>query len=185
MSTKLLGYDDASGGIVETADYFLLTQVTAVASGNMTIFRVKTAVEGNVKCALYEDIGGYPRNLITAMNTGQAVVVGYNDLNFTSTPITASTVYWLAINIDTVGAVVEGLGGSILYAAASYAGFTFPSPYNASLSFDSLNACERVSGWGASGWAHIGKINGVSSSAIGKINGVLVAAIGKINGVPV
>jgi hypothetical protein len=147
MKIKLVGADDASGPN-EWANYFILTKFTAVASGDMTEFRVKSAVSGYVKCALYADNSGEPGALITAMNTGQAVSGGgWEALSFTSTPITQGTVYWLAINISINGAVqYVGSGGVTRYKAATYSTFTFPDP--AGSGFSSNAAVELIAGWG-------------------------------------
>jgi len=147
MAIKLVGADNAVG-LTESHDYFILTKFTAVASGNMTEFRVKSAVSGNVKCALYADNAGEPGALITAMNTGQAVTGGgWETLSFTSTPIVNGTVYWLAINIDTDGAVQRIAGSGIIrYKSAAYAGFTFPDPAGTGLTPSAQY--DLVAGWG-------------------------------------
>jgi len=148
MKIKLVGADDASG-LNEWPNYFILTKFTALASGIMTEFRVKSAVSGYVKCALYADNAGEPGALITAMNTGQAVTgSGWEALSFTPTPITQGTVYWLAINISTNG-VVQYIGvgtGIVRYKSATYTTFTFPDP--AGSGFSSGTYCELVAGWG-------------------------------------
>jgi len=149
MSVKLVGQDDATAAGGEGAGYFILEKYTAVASGNMTEYRVKSSVAGNVKCAIYADSAGEPGALITAMNTGQAVAAGqWNTLTFTSTPITSGTVYWLAFNIDTNGAIDYLASGAGIerYKAASYPTFAFPDP--AGSGFVSATFGELIAGWG-------------------------------------
>jgi len=169
MTIKLVGADDASGGN-EWKDYFLLTKFTAVASGNMAEFRVKSAVSGYVKCALYADDSGEPGALITAMNTGQAVTGGgWETLSFTSTPITQGTVYWLAINISINGAVQYiGAAGVGRYKAATYGTFTFPDP--AGSGFSSNAAVELIAGWGETAILGSATLSGTGSlSAAAKV----------------
>jgi hypothetical protein len=149
MSKKLVGADDAAGN-QQSVGYFTLCQFTAVATGNMTQFRVKSSVAGNVKCAIYANSAGEPGALITAMNTGQAVIAGqWNALTFTLTSITSGTVYWLAFIFDITGALdYRTLSGGIRrYKAETYAGWTFPNP--AGSGFDSTtNYVDLEAGWG-------------------------------------
>lgn len=148
MAIKLVGADDISGSN-ESSNYFLLSRFQAVASGTMNEFRVKCNANGNVKCAIYADSAGEPGALITAMNTGQAVTAGaWRTLNFTSTSITSGTYYWLAICIDTNGAVQAynvGSGNQQRYKSATYSTFTFPDP--AGSGFGSANWYDLVAGW--------------------------------------
>jgi len=153
MTEKLVGFDDIGvGGNVQ--DYFVLNKYTAVASGNMTEFKVYSLANGNAKVALYADNSGEPGTLITAMNTGQAVTADqWNALTFTSTAITDETDYWLAFNIDTTGAVsYSGDTGSVRrYKSVAYSGFSFPNPAGTGFSGDTYDTC--VAGWGTTGGA--------------------------------
>jgi len=166
MTIKLVGADDAAGSAT-TANYFVLTKFTAVASGDMTEFRVKSAVSGYVKCALYADNSGEPGALITAMNTGQAVSGGgWETLSFTSTPIVSGTVYWLAINISVDGAVQYFNGSGITrYKAATYSTFTFPNP--AGSGFIPLTAYLIEAGWGSEG---VVKTGSATLSGVGTLS---------------
>jgi hypothetical protein len=149
MTIKLIGADDISGSN-EYASTFCLNKFTAAASGNMTEFRVKAAVSGYVKCALYADSSGAPGALITAMNTGQAVAAGWNTLSFTSTAITLGTVYWLAIVISVAGAAIyHSGGGTQKYKSSTYSTFTFPDP--AGSGFSSATDYDLEAGWGETG----------------------------------
>ena len=145
MTTKLLGADDATG-LDEVVGYFRLTRWQAVASGYITEFRVKAGASGYVKCALYQDNSGQPGALITAMNTGQAVVAGWNTLSFTSTWVSSGVPYWLAICFDVQGAVRYINGGTYRYKAATYSTFTFPDP--AGSGFTSGPYSDLTAGWG-------------------------------------
>ena len=149
MSVKLVGQDDATALAGESASIFILEKYTAVASGNMTEYRVKSSASGHVKCAIYADSAGEPGALITAMNTGQAVAAGqWNTLTFTSTPITKGTVYWLAFNMDTLGAIGNLLTGADIgrFKSATYSTFTFPNP--AGSGFTNYAYGELIAGWG-------------------------------------
>jgi hypothetical protein len=147
MATKLVGADDITATGNEGKNYFFLNKFTAVASGTMTEFRVKSAVAGNVKCALYADSGGEPGALIIAMNTGQAVTgSGWQTLSFTPTSITNGVAYWLAICIDTAGAVTyKAGGGTYRYKVATYSTFTFPNP--AGSGFTNYDGYDIEAGW--------------------------------------
>lgn len=186
MAIKLVGADDAAGTQLSVGQ-FTLCKFTAVATGNMTQFRVKSSVAGNVKCAIYADSAGEPGALLTAMNTGQAVDgLGWNTLNFTSTSITSGTVYWLAYMIDIIGALDYRTltGATRRYRAGTYSDWTFPNPAGTGFS-TTTNYADLEAGWGTTGWTHITKVNGVVAASIAKINGVSVASIAKINGVSV
>ena len=146
MSEKLIGADDTTG-LDHGSDIFVLTRFQAVDTGDMTEFKVKASASGHVKCALYEDDAGAPGDLITAMNTGQAVSSGWNTLNFTSRPVNSGTYYWLAIIIDTGGAALYvNSSGTMKYKALTYSGFTFPDP--AGGGFSSLAYYSLEAGWG-------------------------------------
>jgi hypothetical protein len=148
MAVKLVGADDATG-VNTNYLYWFLTRFQAVASGNMTEFRVKSGASGNVKVALYEDDEGEPGALITAMNTGQAVTgSGWETLSFTSTPITSGAYYWLAYCKNTAGAVQrENVGqGTTRYKSADYDTFTFPNP--AGTGFSNQGLFHLMAGWG-------------------------------------
>jgi hypothetical protein len=147
---KLIGADNAAGS-QQSVGYFTLCKFTAVATGSMTQFRVKSSVAGNVKCAIYADSAGEPGALITAMDTGQAVDgLGWNTLNFTSTPITNGTVYWLAFMFDTQGAVdYRTLTGTTRrYKAGTYTGWTFPNPAGSGFS-STTGYADLEAGWGS------------------------------------
>jgi len=149
MATKLVGADDVTATGNDTSNQFTLTKFTAVASGTMNQFRVKSAVAGNVKCAIYADNAGEPGALITGMNTGQAVTgSGWETLSFTPTSITNGVAYWLAVCFDTNGAITyKAGGGTYRYKAATYSTFTFPSP--AGSGFTNYDGYEIEAGWEA------------------------------------
>jgi hypothetical protein len=156
MTTKLVGANSitATNGIAK--DYFTGTKFTAVASGNMTQFKVYVdSGSGNIKYALYADSAGEPGALITAMNTGQALVPGENILPFTSTPITSGTTYWLMFNVEVnliYATYNAGSGYQRRYKAATYSSFTFPNP--AGSGFGSQTAYyDIIAGWGTEGGA--------------------------------
>ena len=145
---KLIGAGDASG-LDESVGYFRLTRWQAAASGFMTEFRVKAGASGHVKCALYQDNNGAPGALITAMNTGQAVVPGWNTLSFNSTWVSSGVPYWLGICFDVQGAVRYIDGGTYRYKAATYSTFNFPD--QAGSSFTSGAYTDLTAGWGMVG----------------------------------
>ena len=146
--SKLIGADDATGSN-GGAGYFKLTKFIAQASGYVTHFKIKSGASGNVKVAIYEDNGGSPGDLKTAMNTGQPVTAGqWNTLSFTSTDLTEGTSYWLAYIADTTGAgQFHTGGGSMKYKGGmTYGTFSFPNP--AGTGFGAYTGYELVAGWG-------------------------------------
>jgi len=147
MAVKLIGADDVTADSGNYTNYFILSQFTAVASGNMTEFRVKCQASGNLKVAIYADNSNQPGALITAMNTGQAVVSGWNTLSFTSTPIVSGTKYWLAFISDYNNSVGYKTSAGWLrkYTAATYSTFSFPDP--AGSLTDASGYYEIEAGW--------------------------------------
>jgi len=144
MATKLIGADDATGSNAG-GEVFMLNKFTAIATGYMTEFRIKSGIPGEVKVALYADSGGNPGALITAMNTGQAVVAGWNTLNFTSTPVTSGTDYWLAVAWQPNTCQYIS-GGTRRYKTITYSTFTFPDPAGSGFNSDSYT--HLIAGWG-------------------------------------
>ncbi len=144
---KLIGTDDVTPTETMSPSYFMLSKFTAVASGTMCQFGLHSDYAGNVKCALYADSAGSPGALITAMNTGQAVTgSGWQMLTFTPTAITNGVVYWLGLNIDTRGAVMQkSPGGTLRYKAGTYSTFSFPNP--AGSGFTNYDGYHIVAGW--------------------------------------
>jgi hypothetical protein len=112
---------------------FTLQRYTAIATGLGTSFKVRCRVAGNVKVAVYENNAGEPGALITAMDTGQAVSVGWNTLTFNNSAIISGNPYWLAFCSDTAGAVAYTTTGNtyVRTKAATYSTFTFPNPAGA------------------------------------------------------
>jgi hypothetical protein len=111
------------------AGVFILQKYTAVDNGVGSIFRIYSTVSGNVKVAVYADNAGEPGALIAAMDTGQAVVSGWNNLSFANPNIVSGTEYWLAGIADT-NAVLKYTStlGTSRRKAIAYSGFTFPDP---------------------------------------------------------
>ncbi len=162
---QLVGTVSTVAGSNEGAGYFCLTKFTATQTGTMARFRVKSAVAGNIKCALYTDSAGSPDALITAMDTGQAVTgSGWEMIKFTPTLITSGTVYWLAFNIGTNGAIKYNntAGKTTWYKAVAYAGFTFPNPVGAGFTVDN-NYEELIAGWGVTGLLMTARIDFVDN----------------------
>ncbi len=156
---KLVGADDATATSNTSADVVVYHKFTAEKTGWMRQFRVKSAVAGNIKCALYADNGAgtAPSALITAMNTGQAVTgTGWVSVSFTPTNVTSGTIYWLAFitSIDGVVTQKAAAGSPLnwnLYSLGSYAGWAWGDPafligYNSG-----TNTLFLVAGYGVTG----------------------------------
>jgi hypothetical protein len=144
---KLLGQNDQTIAASVAADYHWTDKYTAVASGVMDRFRLKCSGSGNVKVAIYADDNGSPGALLNAVNTGQPVVAGWNDIPFPATQITQGNTYWLSFISDAqiVGRWDES-GNTKKYKSVSYDGFTFPDPAG---SFDGqfINVPDLTAGW--------------------------------------
>jgi hypothetical protein len=143
---KLIGADDATGSN-ETLNYIFLTKFQAVATGQITEFREKSGIAGQVKVAIYADSGGEPGARLSYNNTAQNVVVGWNTLSIPALDVITGTYYWLGIIIDTSGAV-QYIPSAVFfrYKAATFSTFTWPDP--AGSSYYSAGGCELVAGWG-------------------------------------
>jgi hypothetical protein len=130
------------------ASYFTLAKFTAVATGIVSEIHIYSLASGNVKLAIYEDVSGEPSTLITASNTGQAVIANqWNTLDIGNTNIIKDNVYWIACNSDTTGATCRSTGiGTQRYRSATYATFTFPDPAGSGFSSASYEYCRA--GWG-------------------------------------
>jgi hypothetical protein len=147
LTIKLVGADDATASLSLGAGYMSLTRFQAAATGNMNTFKVKSDRSASVKVAIYSETAGQPGNLLRAVNTGTPIVAGWNDITIASTPVTAGTYYWLAINSDTtINCAASSLSGTLKYKAAPYAGFTFPNPAGTGYSTASSIIC-LLAGW--------------------------------------
>jgi hypothetical protein len=182
MTIKLIGADNAVGDGNNAPDYFVLGRFQAVASGNMTLFYLRCANAGNIKVALYADNSGEPGALITAMNTGQAITIGWVSVSFTSSAIVSGNYYWLGTNLDCYGMRQLNSGGTRRYKVATYSTFTFPNPAGSGFTSDSL--CNVEAGWGIT-WTYISHVKGIAAASISHKKGVAVASISHVKGVAV
>jgi hypothetical protein len=138
MTEILLGTNDGAQTWSITGLYLVGTKFTAVASGNMTVFKIVGSASGNVKVGLYTDNAGSPNVLLNS--TGSAAIVsGVNSIDFPSTAIVSGTVYWLVANSDTnniIGAtngVGTGFYMSLAWASAFPNPLTGTTPYSATV----------------------------------------------------
>jgi hypothetical protein len=162
MATKLVG-EDEQDGLTGYSPVFGLSKHQAVASGDMTEFKVRCRAACNFKYAIYADNSGSPGALIAAVNTSTPMSPGWNAFSFPSTAITSGTYYWLAVCFDTASGVAYlssgGLG--IKYKAVTYSTFTFPDP--AGSGFTNLGGYSQV----VAGWeSMIAKISSDTGSGI-------------------
>jgi len=147
---KLIGTDDLTP-LSSSGGYFTCCKFQALATGIITEFRLKSAVAGYVKFAIYADSGGEPGALLGAQNTGQLTAIGWNTFSITSTPVVKDSYYWLSTCPDTTppaGIVTHTLdaGLGFRYKAVTYSSFTFPDP--AGSGFSSDTATRIAAGWG-------------------------------------
>ena len=129
-STDCTGLSGATPSI--TTGVIRSTKLTASASATITSIQATlTSVGGNVILSIYSDDSDSPDALVAT--TGSVTQVeGLNNYDLT-TPyaVTASTDYWIAIQVDANISTIGGLGASNAntYASQSYtAPSTFPSP---------------------------------------------------------
>jgi len=147
---RLIGPADSANDIGGAgADYFQGNRFQALATGQVTEFKVKVKVAGNIKIAIYADSSSEPGSRLWYNNTGQYCTTGWN--TFTVTPalnITKDTYYWLMFNCDTSDFVANqsASSGTLKYKSAAYSGFTFPDP--AGSGFSSAAATRFLAGWG-------------------------------------
>lgn len=145
MAIKLLGSDDIGASGSHAKDYISLTKFTAVATGSMVEFRVKAQANGNFKFGIYSDNAGAPNALLNSVGS-TACTTGWNTITFPATNIVSGTVYWLAINTETVDtAAWVSTGGVNKYKPLAYAS-AFPDP--AGTGYTDNTGLEGNAGWG-------------------------------------
>jgi len=146
---KLIGQNDQTIAASVAADYHWTDKFTAIASGQMDLFRIKCSGSGNVKVAIYADADGSPGALLNAVNTGQAVVAGWNEIPFPPTQITQGTSYWLSFISDAqiVGRWNQA-GNAKKCKSVAYSGFTFPDPAG-SFDYNYTDVPDLTAGWQA------------------------------------
>jgi hypothetical protein len=144
MTIKLIGMDDATPDAHGGATLQNLCRFQAVASGNMTEFKVKFSGAGTVAYAVYADSAGSPTTRLAQQATPQAVVAGWNTLAISSVSIISGNYYWLAVYIATGNMGYNNSGGTRKYKAGAT---TFPDPFNnTGFTDDSIPLFEA--GWG-------------------------------------
>ncbi len=138
---------NAAGG--SAANFFQGCRYQALATGQITEFKVKVKTGGNIKIAIYADSAGEPGARLWHNSTGQACTTGWN--TFTVSPalsITKDVFYWLMFNNDTSDFVANfsATSGTLRYKTATYSTFTFPDP--AGTGFSSEAVTRFLAGWG-------------------------------------
>jgi len=127
--TLLIGHADEAISAGHGSNYIHLLQYTASASGTATVFRIKCAMAGRVKVAIYADSANEPGNKIFGSDFQTDVVAGWNEI-YISAAITSGTKYWLGFVSDTYGGVGSAPAGTakpLRYKAATFAGFVWPA----------------------------------------------------------
>ena len=126
---KLVGADDATG-TQDGANYILLTKFQAVATGQITEFKVKSGATGQAKVAIYANSSGEPGARLSYNDTAQNVVAGWNTLSIPALNVTSGTYYWLGVNVSVNNAVqwITGSSSNFRYKAATFSTFTWPDP---------------------------------------------------------
>jgi hypothetical protein len=143
---KLVGANDTTATGNEDANYLLIDKFTAEATGSFSQIRVKCGASGNVKVAVYSDSSGSPGSLLSSVNTGTTVTVGWNQVNISPTQVVAGTAYWLAFISDSPCVSYNSTGGTGRYKAASYSGFTFSGTPSG---LSSWAGYHLIAGWGS------------------------------------
>ena len=123
-----------SSGTSNAADSGRIRASPVTACDSFTVTKIRfsgTGTGGNVKLSIYSDDSDSPDALVATTGT-ETQDEGLNNYDLT-TPyaVTATTDYWIAIQVDANISTIGGLGASNAntYASQSYtAPSTFPSP---------------------------------------------------------
>jgi len=126
-ASKLIGADDAICNGGAGAGNFHLCRFQATSSGDVNAIKVKALTSGNLKVAIYADSSGAPGALLSAASTGTSVSAGWNTINIPSITVNSGTYYWLAFNSDVSCLCLNVAPGLIVWKAAPYGTFAFPS----------------------------------------------------------
>lgn len=107
----------------------VMQRFLATSTGSIAQFRVKVSTGGNVKVAIYDDSYGQPNSRLAAVSS-TLVSAGWNTIPITSTPITSSTYYWLAVLSDSCNIYYHSNDPSAnaRWQPATYSSWTFPNP---------------------------------------------------------
>jgi hypothetical protein len=112
------------------AGYVLVMKITASASGSLTSVGLNIqGAAGNLRVAIYSTDGSTISGLL-GQSSSVAMVNGWNDLPITGVTITASTVYYIAFQVDSASAnIYQNQGGpeTRYYATATYGSFPDPT----------------------------------------------------------
>lgn len=117
------------GGADNYASRYLPIWSRYVATSDSTIshINVKMSGAGNAKVAIYEDSGGSIGSLLSANNTGTAVVAGINAISITPTVVHNGTYYWLGVWATSQSFILANdASGRYAYQSTS-SSFVFPS----------------------------------------------------------
>ena len=95
---RIIGAKAVSVDSFLTINTFHLSKFVAEFTGIITKIRVYSSASGDVKVAIYSDVGGEPSSLLAVVNTPTAVVAGWNTIAISNTSIGLGTDYWLAFN---------------------------------------------------------------------------------------
>ena len=122
---------DASANGNTPGSYVVFNRFTAFATGEASVYKVKSAAPGNVKVAIYSDNTGIPDRLLCS--TGITIVnAGWNDIIITDTALNEGTNYWLAIAWGDGAAIYyRGPNTDIQrHSPVTFATYDFPNPFN-------------------------------------------------------
>jgi hypothetical protein len=110
-SSIIIGTATNYGTVIDgSSDYAEATQFVCNLSANMVKFAIHSTANGNVKLGIYTNSAGLPGTLLHSVTS--AVSIGDNLISFTSTALTAGTLYWLAAMGDSVGVLSSSSNAS-------------------------------------------------------------------------
>jgi hypothetical protein len=135
MSEYLFGETVAATGS-HYKDRIYIRQFTSSVDAYFKEIHVSSRFAGNVKVVVYDDNGGVPNNLLTANDSGTAVVVGWNAISVPSFNVKAGEKYWIGSLSDTQGATGwQGPpNGTTEYLDVAYAGWSAPNVWPGGIS---------------------------------------------------
>jgi hypothetical protein len=126
----------------------VMQRFLATSTGSITQFRVKVSTGGNVKVAIYDDSSGQPNSRLATVSS-TLVSAGWNTIPITSTPVTSSTYYWLAVLSDSCNIYYHSNDPSanVRWQPATYSSWTFPNPAGSGWNIQT-GYTYFIAGWG-------------------------------------
>jgi hypothetical protein len=134
MADYLFG-STSTGTNSGNGSYLYSTRFQCSSDSTVSEIQIYSGSAGAAKVALYSDNAGSPDSLIVANETGTAISASqWNVISIADTSVTNGTYYWIAavvLGYDDIRFTTTG-GTSKYLSGQTYSTFTFPSTYPAS-----------------------------------------------------